>query len=167
MQRMEAAGRIWNTVFVLLLFCVFTLTVGLTLILGADAYQSIHQHMEAQYDERTGPAYLEAKVHHYDKAGAVQLEQFAGSTALALYEEIDGKVYKTLIYYYDGYIRELFFEDELAFQAEDGQRVLLAQDLSFHWAQTNLLQIVCTTAGSEEAALMVYLHSGEEVTRDV
>ena len=81
MQRMEAAGRIWNTVFVLLLFCVFTLTVGMTLILGADAYQSIHQHMEAQYDERTGPAYLEAKVHHYDKAGAVQLEQFAGSTA--------------------------------------------------------------------------------------
>ena len=71
MQRMEAAGRIWNTVFVLLLFCVFTLTVGMTLILGADAYQSIHQHMEAQYDERTGPAYLEAKVHHYDKAGAV------------------------------------------------------------------------------------------------
>ena len=166
MQRIGAVGRIWNTVFVLLLFCVFTLAVGMTLTSGAGAYQSIQQHMEAQYVERTGPAYLETKLHHYDEAGAIQLEPFADRTALALYEEIDGSLYKTLIYHHDGYIKELFFEDGLVFEAEDGQRVLAAEGLLFSWKQPNLLQIVCTAQDGAETELMIYVHSGEEVMPD-
>lgn len=163
MQRRGTTGRILNTVFVLLLFCVFTMTVVMALLSGAGAYQSIHRNMESQYTERTGPAYLEAKLHHYDKAGAVKLESFAGSTVLALYEQVDGREYKTLIYHHDGYIRELFFEDGLHLQPEDGQPVLMMQNILFAWKQPNLLQIVCIADDGVETELLVYLHGGEEV----
>ncbi len=164
MGRTAVTSRIWNTVFVLLLFCAFTMAAAMALLSGAGAYQSMHDHMEHQYRERTGPAYLEAKIHHYDKAGAVQLEPFADSTALALYEQVDDRQYKTLIYYYDGYLRELFFEDGLQLQPEDGQPVLMMQDLSFAWKQPDLLQIICTTDDGTQTGLLVYLHGGEEVS---
>ena len=167
MRKIRTVSHKVDTVFPLILFGVFAVSVLLVLLAGAGAYQDIAARMERQYEERTCLSYLDAKVRHYDAAGQVAVEMLDECQALALYEEIEGVRYKTLIYCYDGYVRELFFEDGLAFQAEDGQRVLLAQDLSFRWAQTNLLQIVCTTAGGEAAELMVYLHSGEEVTRDV
>ena len=167
MRKIRTVSHKVDTVFTLILFGVFAVSVLLVLLAGAGVYQDIAARMERQYEERTCLSYLDAKVRHYDAAGQVVVEMLDECQALALYEEIEGVRYKTLIYCYDGYVRELFFEDGLAFQAEDGQRVLLAQDLSFRWAQTNLLQIVCTTAGGEEAELMVYLHSGEEVTHDV
>lgn len=152
-----------NTVFVLLLFCVFALAVLMTLLSGAGAYQSLNENMEQQYTERTGLAYLEAKLRHYDENGAVQLESFADTTALALYEQVDGTQYKTLIYHHDGYIRELFFEDGLQFHPEDGQCVLEAQQITFQWKRQNLLQVACVAADGSAAELLVYLHGGEEV----
>lgn len=163
MQRTGAISRILNTGFVMLLFCLFTMTVVMALLSGADAYQSMHRNMESQYTERTGLAYIEAKVHHYDKVGSVQVELFAGSPALALYEQSDGTKYKTLIYHHNGYIRELFFEDGLVLQPEDGQPVLMAQDLSFAWKQQNLMQIICTSAEGIQTEMLIYLHNGEEV----
>ena len=153
-----------NTVFVLLLFCVFAMAVLMTLLSGAGAYQSVHDNMENQYAERTGLAYVEAKLHHYDRMDAVRVEPFADTTALALYEQIDGKTYKTLIYYHDGYLKELFFEDGLVFQPADGQNVLEAEALIFNWKQPHLLQIICESDNGIQAETIVYLHSGEEVT---
>ena len=59
----------------------------------------------------------------------VDVESFAGTDALVLYETFEETRYKTLIYYADGYVRELFFEDGLQFQPEDGQKIIPAQDL--------------------------------------
>lgn len=153
-----------NTVFVLLLFCAFALTVLLTLLSGAGAYQSVQENMESQFTERTGLAYLEAKLHHYDSAGAVQIEPFGDTMALALYEEIEGVQYKTLIYHHEGFIKELFFEEGLCFQPDDGQSVLAVQDFTVCWKQQNLLQLVCISEDGTQAELTVYLHGGEEVT---
>lgn len=163
MQRTGTTGRILNTVFVLLLFCVFTITVVMALLSGVGAYRSIHENMEEQYIARTGPAYLEAKLQHFDYADGVQLEAFAQCEALALYETVDGKQYKTLIYAHEGYLRELFFEDGLALKPEDGAPVLPIQDVTFAWKNANLLQIVYTALDGVETEQLVYLHGGEEV----
>lgn len=164
MRKTGTIGRMLNIVFVLLLFCAFALMMLMTLLSGAGVYQSVHENMEHQYEERTALAYLEAKLHHYDSVGAVQLEPFADTTALAFYEDVDDVRYKTLIYYHEGYIKELFFETGLLFQPEDGQRVLPASDLQFDWAAPNLLQLTCSTKDHTNAVLLVYLHSGEGVT---
>lgn len=152
-----------NTVFVLLLFCAFVMMMLMALLSGAGAYRSVQGHMEAQYTERTALSYLEAKLHHYDRVDGVQLEPFYDTMALTLYEDIDGVRYKTVIYQYDGYIRELFFEDGLTFRPEDGQIVIAAKALQCSWKQPNLLQLVCVAEDGAQTELLVYLHSGEEV----
>ena len=163
MQKTGTTGRMLNTVLILLLFCAFALALLLALFNGAGVYRSIQSNMDSQYTERTALAYLEAKIHHYDTIGAVALEPFADTVALALYEEVDGVSYKTMIYSQEGYLKELFFEAALTVAPEAGQRVLAVKKMEFQQLEQNLLQLVCISPTGEQAMLLVYLHSGEEV----
>ncbi len=149
-----------DTVFVLVLFCVFAVAVLMVLFAGTGAYQDIADRMERQYAERTCLSYLDAKVRHYDETGMVSAENFGGCDALVLYEDIEGVRYKTLIYCYDGYVREIFFEDGLQFLPEDGEIVVPAKELSVELAADDLLRLVCVSADDNREELLIYLHSG-------
>ncbi len=164
MQKTGTTGRMLNTVFVLLLFCVFATTVLMTLLSGVGAYQTVTDNMNQQYTERTCLSYLEAKVRHYDEVGRVNVEPFGDSVALVLYEQIEDTQYKTLIYHHDGAVRELFCETGLELQPQDGQSILATKDLQFCWKERNLLQLVCTAENNTQVEILVYLHGGEEVS---
>lgn len=165
MRKIQTANHTIDTVFVLMLFCVFTVAVLLVLLAGANAYQSVAEKMEGQYSERTCLAYLDAKIHHYDQIDAVKVEPFGDGNALALYEELNGVRYKTLIYFADGYVRELFFEDGLHFMPEDGAQVVAAAGLDVKRKTNYLLQITCTSIEGRQEQLLVYLHGRKGADR--
>lgn len=161
MRNIQASNRTIDIVFVLTLFCMFAASVLLVLLAGAGAYRNIAGQMEEQYTERTCLSYLDAKVRHYDCIDMVAVEPFGQENALVLYEEIGETRYKTVIYYADGYVRELFFEDGLEFQPGDGEIILPAQNLQVEWETESLLQIVCTGQDGLQEKLLVSLHSGK------
>ena len=66
MRKIQTENHTINTIFVLVLFCVFAVAVLLVLLAGTGAYQDIADRMERQYEERTCLSYLDAKVRHYD-----------------------------------------------------------------------------------------------------
>ena len=99
------------------------------------------------------PRYLEAK------EALEVVEMLDECQALALYEEIEGVRYKTLIYCYDGYVRELFFEDGLQFHPADGQPVIAAQNLDVELAAGNLLRLTCVTKAGVQEEVLLYLRS--------
>lgn len=162
MRKIESSSGRTDAVFLLVLFCVFSAAVLSVLLAGAGAYQNIAARMESQYGERTCLSYLDAKIRHYDGAGQVAVEPFQQRDALALYEEIEGVRYKTLIYYADGAVRELFFEDGLEFQPADGAVVIPAQDLQIVQKTDQLLQLTCISEQGRQNELLVYLRSGGE-----
>lgn len=161
MRKIQASNRTIDIVFVLTLFCIFAASVLLVLLAGAGAYRNIAGQMEEQYTERTCLAYLDAKVRHYDRMDLVQVEPFGEGDALALYENIGDVRYKTIIYYYDGYVRELFFEDGLEFHPEDGEIILPACELQVSRVGENLLRFVCIGQDGLREQLLVSLHSGK------
>ena len=94
---------------VLLLFAVFAVCILLVLLLGADTYRGITQRGQAAYDRRTAVQYLSAKVRQAKNGGAVSLSSSgAAGDTLSLAERAGGGDYVTLIYCYDGWLRELF-----------------------------------------------------------
>lgn len=163
MANKGTAGHVINIAVVLLLFCVFTTSVLMTLLSGAGAYQKINANLEEQFNERTCLAYLETKIHHYDTVGQVALEPFGDTTALVLYEALEGVRYKTAIYYHDGAVKELFFEDGLSFAPEDGQIIMVANDLQFTWKEADLLAVTCKSDAGTQATQLVHLQGGDEV----
>lgn len=159
MRKIRTVSHKVDTVFTLILFGVFAVSVLLVLLAGAGAYQDIAERMERQYEERTCLSYLDAKVRHYDQNGQIAVETLDGCEALALYEEIEGVRYKTLIYCYDGYVRELFYEEGLQFHPADGQMIIAARDLDVELMVDNLLRLTCRTAEGVQETVLLYLRS--------
>lgn len=107
MNREQRKTRI-ESLLALLLFGVFALCVLVVLLTGADAYKGLTERDRTNYDGRTAAQYLTTRVRQADALEGIRLESFAGLDALVVSEDIEGELYETRIYCYDGYIRELF-----------------------------------------------------------
>jgi len=151
-----------DVVIGLLLFCVFTASMLFVLISGAGAYQNISNAMEEQYSGRTCLSYLAAKVKHYDTMDNVTLTSFGGVEALALDEQSGGETYRTLIYYYDGHVYELFASRDSGLVPGDGFEIIAVDSLRFEQAQGGLIRIICSAAGREED-VFISVQSGKGV----
>jgi hypothetical protein len=152
-------------VFVLLLFGVFAACVLMVLLTGAGSYQRLTERDAHSYDQRICVQYLAARVRHADTTGGVFVGTFDGKPeeagdTLFLAETLDGETYWTRIYYYDGYVRELFTAADGEFEPEDGDPVLTAQSLSFS-LKDGLLTAETADADGEAAELTLALRSGE------
>jgi hypothetical protein len=144
---------------VLLLFGVFAACVLSVLLLGADAYKKLTERDQLSYDQRTAIQYLATKVRQADRAGAVTVEDFQGVDALVLREDLDGEVYLTRVYCYDGYLRELSSAADADLSPADGEQVLAADSLLVE-EQGNALRLQMETDGSWQQEILA-LRSGE------
>lgn len=144
-----------DVVFVLVLFCVFSMSLLFVLMSGARAYHGIKSSLEEQYSSHTCVSYLSAKLKHYDNEGAVRVGELDGVTALCLSEYFDDREYITYIYYDNGYVKELFADAILEFTAEDGSNIIAVQNLEFVQVEDNLIYIECT--GTNDNALRLYI----------
>lgn len=152
--------RYMDGLLILLLFGVFAVSVLAVLLSGAGAYRRLTERDDRAYDRRTALQYVATRVRQADRQGAVAVRSFEGCPALILSEEIEGEVYETRIYHYDGYIRELFVWAEEEFLPEDGEKVLPAESLLVDWEEPGL-QIRVLTEDGRWQELRLALRSGE------
>lgn len=123
-----------DNVFLLLLFTLFAGCVLMVLLLGASSYERVVAKDRESFDARTGIQYVATKIRHADEAGCIETGSFSecGNTeadeidTLYLITRVGEENYYTKIYYYDGYIRELFCPEGIALRPEAGQEVIPA-----------------------------------------
>ena len=141
----------------LLLFAVFAVCVLAVLLTGARAYQSLTDRDQASYDRRTCVQYVATRVRQADKLGGITIEDFEGVPALVLE---DGAGYGTWVYYYDGYIMELYTDPVLGNGPEAGERIMAAGGLEMR-LEDNLLTVEVTDNAGERSGITLCLRSGE------
>ena len=61
--------HMFDFVFILALFCVFSASAFLAVVIGASVYQTTTENMDANYRNRTASAYITEKIRHNDTAG--------------------------------------------------------------------------------------------------
>lgn len=117
-------------VFVLMLFLLISVLSCSIIAAGGAVYSRIADDMDYNYESRVSFAYFTTKIRQGDSSGMINAENFQGIDVLALSEEYDGGAVCTYLYYYDGYIRELFFERGLGLEDEmsldDGDKIIRA-----------------------------------------
>ena len=159
-MKMKEQKRKADAVLVLVLFGVFAVCILAVLLTSADAYRRLAERDEQSYDHRVATQYLATRVRQGDEAGRVFVETFDGVDALVLQEEIEGEVYETRVYCYDGYLRELFCWEEAELAPEDGEIVLPAQAMSLN-LEDGLLDVEIVSGDGETLNLTLALRSGK------
>jgi hypothetical protein len=150
-----------GSLMALVLFGLFAVCILFLLLTGADVYQRLTVRDRNTYEMRTAAQYLTTKMRQADTDGCLLVSEFEGLDALLIREEIEGSVYHTWIYCYDGYVRELFFEDGLLFQPGDGQTIVPARELSVEASAENLIQLECVGETGNQETMTIYLRSGK------
>lgn len=157
-MRRSGAGMI----AALLLACVFGVTLLGALSTGASVYRRVERRVTESGDRRVGLTYIAAKLHGGDQWNGVAAADFEGVPAVRLTEEIDGFIYETWLYVYDGWLRELFCEADSGLLPEDGEIIVEARSLSVEEADGLLTLTYVDASGMEETA-RVYVRSGGTV----
>ena len=147
-------------IMVLLLFGGFMVSVLLVLLTGADVYQRMAQRGQDSYEQRTAAQYIATRVRQADQAGMVSVRDFAGQDALVLTQAYDGFPYETLVYCYDGYLRELFSGAGLEQDPEYGEPILPAETLEV-MDEESYLQVELQLPEGKEETLILHLRSGK------
>ena len=140
-MKITARGQRIDTVFVLIIFCVFAVSVLMVLMFGASIYQNMTEISREEHDERTVLSYVRTKVRNDDEAGRIQVGEFHGLPALCFDEDIGGISYRTIIYHYNGWVHELFSEAELDFQPQAGVPIMELSDLRFEELEYGLIKV--------------------------
>lgn len=97
----------------------FLLAMGITLM-GSSVYGGTAAASDAHYTSRTAVSYLTNQLRQGDRSGGVFVTRFGGGDALML---TDGTYY-TLLYCYEGQLRELYAETGSGMTAADGIPIL-------------------------------------------
>ena len=144
----------------LVVFTLFALCILGVLLTGAKGYRALVRRGEEVYEYRTAAQYLSTRVHQADRAEGIRAEDFGGQSTLVLRQEIEGEIYLTRVYCYEGFLRELFTAENGSFSPEDGEKLLELESLQFE-KKGNLLSARILTAEGETIDLCWNLRSGE------
>ena len=133
-----------NGILVLVLFGVFSVSILLVLLSGAEAYRRLTNRGQESYVARTVPQYITTKVRQADETGRISVGAIGGTQTLELKEEIDGTTYVTRIYCHGGYLRELFSAEVITLKPEDGEQIMPAEEVEFV-LQDGMLKVMVLT----------------------
>lgn len=142
-----------DILFVLALFCVFTVSALVLVTIGADVYQHTMRDMSNNYNTRNAVAYITEKVRQNDclledAIPSVELAEFCGQPALTLNTELEEGKYCTYLYYYDGYLRELLIAKDSYIGSDmlsAGQKVMPLESLEYKELSGRLIQVSMVT----------------------
>lgn len=141
----------------LLLFGVFAVCVLAVLLTGARAYRRLTQRDQAAYDRRVCVQYIATRVRQADSLDSVSVEPFGEGEALVLSEY----GYITRVYYYDGYLMELYASAEEDLRPEDGQQIIATGGVELS-LEDGMLSVDVTDSLGRQDSLRLSLRSGEE-----
>ena len=112
----------FDTVFILLLFCLFAVSSLILVLIGANVYRSIVDKMDANNEIRSSLSYVSNKVRSADSHD-VSIQSLGGQQTLVIESEFDSEKYNTYIYLYNGYLMELFTKADNDFKAGAGDKI--------------------------------------------
>jgi len=150
-MKRNADHRKTTGLLTLLVFGIFALCLGAVLLTGAKVYRNLTRRDSIAHDHRIAVRYLTTRLR---QAPEVTVEDFGGVDALTIREDFGGKTYLTRVYFYDGFIRELFSGETAALSPEDGQKILEAEGL-YVSLDGNLLTVDITTADGLSQRLLL------------
>ena len=117
---MNKNKHVIDLIFPLSLFFVFISSCVIVLILSFHVYKETIDLEQVNYESRTALSYIVQKIHQNDTSQAISLCQKEKSDVLVIKDQN----YVTYIYEDDGYLKELFVQENIEFNKKDGKKII-------------------------------------------
>lgn len=131
-----------NTVFVLLIFCLFAVCSLFLVLIGANSYRRIVGEMDSNNETRASLSYISNKVHAANGSD-VRIETLNGQEALVIRSNAGEREYNTYIYLYDGYLMELYTRAGNGFTPGNGDKITPLTAFTMEKNDSELALSVC------------------------
>lgn len=154
--------RISSSLMTILIFFLFAVTELMVILSGARIYKRTVESSETRFETRSIVRYMTTRIRQADSKNQITLDTFGDSDALLIREELDGEIYYTRIYCYDGWLRELFCSERNLLFPEDGEKVLKLQSLSLTLADNGIHIQTCIPDGTS-VSFFLHLRTNQEV----
>ncbi|MFZ2539142.1 MAG: DUF4860 domain-containing protein [Oscillospiraceae bacterium] len=151
----KTSSHVVDLLFTLALFCVFTATSLMVVLIGANVYKSTVSGMSKNFDMRTSLTYLSEKVRQNDVADGVHLADLDGKTALVLEQNFNDTSYQTWIYYDDSSLKELFTKKGNDISIADGREIMKTSDFKIECSPEGIFSFTTISKTGESATAKV------------
>ena len=143
-------------VFVFVLLGLFAVMSTLMVLLGAQMYRGTVEKATENGENRLLGAYVRSMVRAEDTSGAMEIGEYNGVKTLAMREDLDGEMYVTWLYCYDGQLYEWFTSDDGDFSPESGTAICPAQRFEPR-LENGLLTVDMTNGKGDQETVCVAL----------
>jgi hypothetical protein len=140
-MRKTIRGKNVDTVFVLIVFSIFAFSVLMVLMLGAGIYRNINDISNEGQNEHTALSYIWTKTKNFDKADSIRVGEYSGVPALIISEIINDDEWITVIYSYDGWLREFWTSAGDESPPEWGMQITSVDDFNIRETPDGLIEI--------------------------
>lgn len=159
MKPQKQTVHVIDFLFTIALLVFFAASALLAVIIGANVYKTTTQNMSDNYDSRTSVAYITEKIRQHDSAGGVTVTDINGTHCLAFKEAYGGDSYTTYIYEYNGKLMELFENDTLPFDPDNGQEILAVNEFHILEAAPGLYALTIVDSGGFSTQMYIGMRS--------
>ena len=146
-----------DALFALILYGMFTLVSLLLVPIGAQIYRGVVQRTDDRSNVRASLSYVANKVR---SSSSANLETREGTTVLVLSEQQEEQRVETLIYCYEGKLRELYQMEGKAFVPANGEELAAVSGFSIAQPADDLLMVTSKDADGREHTLHIQKRAG-------
>lgn len=153
-----------ETPVILLLFAVFAVLVMSVITAAANVYRSAEERDGAILDGCIAKQYLTTKLWRLDGLSPTVRDldgnECKAGPGLEYYEDMDGTLCRTMIYFHDGQVYEDFTLAGLDFAIGNGQSVLRMEDLVFERTEHGIAAHLTLEDGRTETIFVGFRSGG-------
>ena len=151
-----------DSVFVICLMLLFVLCALSVIAIGASIYQKNVSAMASNNSHRIASAYITEKIRQADIDGTVRVKELFGKNVLAMSKEVNGELYTTYIYDFDGQLMELMARDSLeVVYPRSGQKIMDIKALEIEEVSDRMFSIEVVLEDGTEDFLYITKRSTE------
>lgn len=162
MNQKQENRHIVDVLFVLALFCIFAICAFMLVTIGAGVYKKTVNDMDLNYNSRTAFSYVTEKIRQNDTSSAVSIGTLEDRPAIILSQEIDGILFNTYLYEYNGYLTELLVRPDLDIGGDllkAGHPLIRLNVFDLLEMEPSLYRFVLTTEDEQSVTLYISTQS--------
>ena len=151
-----------DSVFVICLMLLFVLCALSVIAIGASIYQKNVTSMASNNSHRIASAYITEKVRQSDLNGSIMVKELFGENALVMTKEINGELFSTYIYDFDGNLMELMARDNIGvIYPQSGQKIIEIKSFDIQEVSDTMFRIEVVLDDGTEDNLYITKRSTE------